>query len=154
MRIALLAIALASIPGAALADAQVSLTSHIAVERIKPDASGKPQRVLEEPNAVTPGDKLLFTLDYRNRSAEPAVAFVVTDPIPSAVSYAGGESANAVVSVDGGKSFGPLASLSVPGADKKSRPAQAADVTHIRWNFAAPIAAGGGGTLRFEGIVK
>ena len=154
MRIAFLTIALALAPGAALADAQVSMTSNIAVERIKPDASGNPHRVLEEPNAVAPGDKLLFTLDYRNGSAKPAVAFVVTDPIPPAVSFAGGESSNAVMSVDGGKTFAPLASLSVVAADGKRRPAQAADVTHIRWNFAAPIPAGAGGALHFKGVVK
>ena len=154
MRIAIFALSLASIPGAALAEPQVSLTSHIAVERIKPDATGKLQRKLEQPDVVTPGDKLVFSLDYKNSSDKPAVAFVVTDPIPSSVAFAGGASGNAVMSVDGGKIFAPLASLSVLGADGKRRSAQIADVTHVRWNFATPIPAGGGGTLRFEGVVK
>ena len=154
MRSALIMIALVSIPGAALADAQVSMTSHIAIERMKPDANGKLHSVLEEPKIVTPGDKLVFSLNYQNASAKPAVAFVVTDPIPSAVSFAGNESSGALVSVDGGTSFAPLKSSFVMGADGKRRAAQAGDVTHIRWNLAAPIPAGAGGTLHFDGIVK
>lgn len=154
MRAAFLAILLAALPGAALADSPVVLKSHIAVERTKADASGKPHHVLEEPKAVGPGDKLLFTLDYRNGTSKPASGFVVNDPIPSAVRFAGGESSGAVMSVDGGKTFGPLTSLSVVTADGKRRPAQDADVTHIRWNFAQDIPAGGGGSLHFEGVVK
>ena len=60
---------------------------------------------------VTPGDKLVFVLSYRNDGAAPATGFVVTNPIPTSVAFAGGESAGAIVSVDGGKSWGALAAL-------------------------------------------
>ena len=58
------------------------------------------------------------------------------------------------MSVDGGKSWGQLASLRIANADGTSRAAQPADVTHIRWAFAQPIGAGNAGELSFRGVVK
>jgi uncharacterized repeat protein (TIGR01451 family) len=103
---------------------------------------------------VTPGDKLVFLLSYRNGGASPATGFVVTNPIPSAVAFAGGESDGATVSVDGGKSWGILATLRIANADGTSRPAAPEDVTHIRWSFGQPIAPGRAGQLSFRGVVK
>lgn len=143
---------IASVP--AFAADNVTLTSKVLVERVKPGADGKPVTVREEPGVVTPGDRLVFLLGYRNKGAEPATGFTLTNPIPSAVAFTGSDDASAVMSVDGGKSWGPLASLKVVGADGASRPAVAADVTHIRWSFSRPIAAGSGGELSFRGVVE
>ncbi|MEA3052710.1 MAG: hypothetical protein QOG72_1613 [Sphingomonadales bacterium] len=141
-------------PVAAQAADNVSLASEVLVERVKPDAQGKPQVVQEKPNVVVPGDKLVFVLNYRNGGAEPATGFTVTNPIPAAVSFAGGEDSQAVVSIDGGRSWGKLASLKVAQPDGTSRSAVPADVTHIRWSFSQPIAASSGGKLSFRGVVK
>jgi uncharacterized repeat protein (TIGR01451 family) len=141
-------------PAAAVAADDVSLTSKVFVERIKAGADGKPVTVREEPGVVTPGDRLVFVLGYRNGGAQPATGFTLTNPIPPSVAFTGSEDSTAVVSVDGGKSWGALASLKVVAADGTSRPAVAADVTHIRWSFARPIAAGTGGELSFRGIVE
>ena len=132
----------------------VSLTSEVLVEHVKQQADGSSEVVREEPKVVTPGDKLVFLLSYRNGGAEPATGFVVTNPIPASVAFTGGESEGAMVSIDGGKSWGALASLKVANADGSSRPATPADVTHIRWSFAQPIAAGRAGQLSFRGVVK
>ena len=141
-------------PVAASAADNVSLTSQVLVERVKPGADGKPVTVREEPGVVTPGDRLVVVLNYRNKGAEPATGFTLTNPIPAAVAFTGTDDSSASVSVDGGKSWGPLASLKVVAADGTCRPAVAADVTHIRWSFAQPIAAGGGGELSFRGVVE
>jgi uncharacterized repeat protein (TIGR01451 family) len=141
-------------PAAASAADNVSLTSKVLVERVKPGADGKPVTVREEPGVVTPGDKLVVVLSYRNRGAEPATGFTLTNPIPASVAFTGSEDSSASVSVDGGKTWGPLASLKVTAADGASRPAVAADVTHIRWSLRQPIAAGAGGELSFRGIVE
>lgn len=153
MKIAL-ALLVVIAPTAALAAPQVTLTSHISVVRTKLDASGKPTTSFEEPKLVTPGDKLSFTLDYVNASGKPADNFVVTDPMPDGVLFAGNESKGAEVSVDGGKTFGALTALKVVDASGQPRAATAADVTHIRWAFARPIASGEHGELRFDAIVK
>src|SRR4030095_15368451 len=110
--------------------------------------------VREAPNVVTPGDTLIFILSYRNEGAEAATGFVVTNPMPESVSYADSASPGEIVSVDGGNSWGELASLRVRNADGTTRPAAVADVTHVRWGFTAPIAAGEGGNLSFQGVVR
>ena len=141
-------------PAAAAAADNVSLTSKVLVERVKPGSDGKPVTVREEPGVVTPGDKLVFVLGYRNAGAQPATGFTLTNPIPPAVAFTGSDDASAVVSVDGGKSWGTLASLKVVQADGSRRPAAPADVTHIRWSLGRPIAAGSGGELSFRGVVE
>ena len=142
------------VPAAAMAASDVSLDSDVFVERVKQDASGKPSTVLEPPKVVTPGDKLVFVLAYKNGGAKPATDFVVTNPIPDAVAFAGAEGDGALMSVDGGKSWGALAALKVKQSDGTLRPALPADVTHVRWSFEKAIAAGAGGKLSFRGIVK
>jgi uncharacterized repeat protein (TIGR01451 family) len=141
-------------PVAALAAADnVTLSSHAFVEKVKPGPNGKPVTVLEEPRLVTPGDKLVFELSYRNQGAQPATGFVITDPIPSAVTFTGAVSPGAVYSVDGGRTWGPLAALRVATANGASRPATATDVTTVRWSFPA-IPAGASGKVSFRGVVK
>jgi uncharacterized repeat protein (TIGR01451 family) len=141
-------------PAAAMAAEQVSLSSEVFVEKTVQDARGVAKTVREAPKVVTPGDKLVFVLSYRNQGAEPATGFTVTNPIPSSVGFAAVEDAGASVSIDGGKSWGQLAALKVALADGSSRPAVAADVTHIRWSFAQPIVAGSSGQLSFRAVVK
>ena len=141
-------------PVAAFAADAVSLSSKVFVERVRQEADGRTAIVREEPGVVTPGDKLVFLLSYRNNGGAPATGFVVTNPIPNSVAFVGGESEGALVSVDGGKTWGALASLRIANADGTSRAAGQADVTHIRWTFARPIAAAASGQLSFRGVVK
>lgn len=142
------------VPAAAMAAQDVTLSSEIFLEKTVKDANGQAKIVREKPALVTPGDKLVIVLSYKNQSAQPATGFTVTNPVPAAVAFAGAEGAGAQVSVDGGKSWGQLGALQVAQADGTSRAAAPADVTHIRWNFAQPIAAGSGGQLSFRGTVK
>ncbi|HEX2763088.1 MAG TPA: hypothetical protein VHM92_04470 [Allosphingosinicella sp.] len=153
MKILLALLALLA-PAAAFAAGGVSLSSKVLVVHVKAGPDGKPVTVREVPGIVTPGEKLVFILTYRNEGAAPATGFTLTNPIPDSVAFTGTEDKDAVVSVDGGKSWGALASLKVVQADGSSRPAAAADVTHIRWSFARPIAAGSGGELSFNGVVE
>jgi uncharacterized repeat protein (TIGR01451 family) len=142
------------VPAPAFAANQVALDNNVFVERVSTDASGKQRVLLEEPKVVVPGDRLVFVLNYRNAGGEPADKFVITNPMPSAVRFAGAADASPIVSVDGGKAWGPLDTLSVIQPDGTRRPAQPADVTHIRWAFQKPIPAGGTGKLMFRGVVK
>jgi uncharacterized repeat protein (TIGR01451 family) len=149
-----IAIAALSAPAAAFAADNVTLKSDVFVERVKPGPGGKAVTVREAPTIVTPGDKLVFELTYRNEGGAPATGFALTDPIPQSVTFTGSDSPGAVYSVDGGKSWGALASLKVANPDGTTRPAGPADVTHVRWAFSQAIPAGGSGKLSFRGIVK
>ena len=153
MRMFLLAIIAWTAAAPALAN-PVSLSNNVFVERVSTDAQGNRKVVLEEPRLVTPGDRLLFVLNYRNASSKPAEKFVVTNPMPSAVQFTDQDGGTAQVSVDGGKNWGDLARLRVRDADGTERTARNDDVTHIRWAFNAPIPAGAAGKLMFRGVVK
>lgn len=154
MRKALFLLLAAIAPTQAFAANQMVLDNSVFIERATTDASGKQRVSLEEPKVVVPGDRLVFVLNYRNAGAQPADKFVITNPMPSAVRFADAGDARPLVSVDGGKSWGTLDTLTVPLADGSRRPAQPADVTHIRWAFQKPIPAGGAGKLMFRGVVK
>jgi uncharacterized repeat protein (TIGR01451 family) len=136
MRTILLALTLMS-PGIAFAQATrapaapataaqpaVSIKSTAFVVKQVQGANGKMETKLEAPVRVLPGAVLLFVIEYKNGGTVPATKFVINNPIPESVSYTGTEQGWAVVSVDGNKSFGPLATLTVPDGPGKTRPAR------------------------------
>ena len=143
----LFAAALIAAPAYAAAPA-VALSSDVKVERV---VGGQP--VLLAAAHVVPGDRLVFRNSYRNGGTTPATRFVVTNPVPAAVAWTGDASAGIEASVDGGRSFGALATLKVKGAGSQPRAAIPADVTHLRWTLAS-IAPGGAGQLSYRGVVR
>jgi uncharacterized repeat protein (TIGR01451 family) len=132
--------------------ADVSLASDVKVERVVVE-NGEKHTALLPAVKVVPGEKLVFTTVYRNTGAKPADNFVVTNPIPAAVRLADDGFGSFEVSVDGGRQWGRLATLKVGDGKGGSRPAAAADVTHLRW-VVATIAPGASGTLEYHGIVR
>ena len=115
--------------------------------------NGREKHVMVEPKVVVPGDKLVFATAYRNTGSAAVNNFVVTNPIPAGVMLAPEGASAADVSVDGGKTWGKLASLTVTGAGGVKRAAQASDVTHVRWTLAV-VAAGATGTVSYRAIVR
>jgi len=150
----LLALFALLMPAAAMAADGVTLVSQVFVEHAQTAPDGKTVTTRDKPDVVVPGDNLVFVLSYRNDGAQPATDLVLTNPVPDSVSFSSTDDANAVVSVDGGKTWGALRSLTVVVADGVSRPAEAADVTHIRWSLTRPVPSGGAGELSFRGVVK
>lgn len=113
--------------------------------------NGKTRQTFEEPNSVLPGDRLVFTTHYSNPGDKPVTDFVVTNPLPAPVKLAAAGAFE--VSVDGGKTFGTLASLKAVGADGKPRAAELGDVTHVRWRLAS-IAPGASGDVSYFAEVR
>ena len=143
---------------AATADPQadVKIDSSIMVERTEESENGDSVTTLVEPSTVkvVPGDKLLFINRYQNMGDREVTGFVVNNPVHKAVTFVEVLDDWALVSVDGGQTYGKLSELSVTNGEQPSRPAMASDVTHIRWVLPTPIAPGASGELRFRGIVK
>jgi uncharacterized repeat protein (TIGR01451 family) len=139
----------------------VTLSSEAMVERTIVGADGKESITLKSPKdvVVVPGDRIIFTLKYQNQGVEPATGFRATNPMPAPVQFVGVTEDWAEVSVDGGATWGRLVNLkvktvpSVGGADIM-RTATAQDVTHVRWIFATPIAAGAKGSVSYRGVIK
>ena len=148
---------LALAPAAALAAAPapagpVSLSGDVKVDRIVTE-NGQSRHVLLQPDKVVPGERLVFTTSYRNSGTKPIQNFVVTNPLPPAVVLADGADSALVVSVDGGAHWGPLTRLSVSDGKGGTRPAEAADVTHLRWTI-PQIAPGETGSLAYYATVR
>lgn len=144
-----------------VARSPISLTSEVKIERVEVAANGTEKVKLLSPSevAVVPGDKVLFTLQVQNSGAEPAAGFVATNPLPAPVRFTSVTEGWADVSVDGGLTWGKLASLKVKikdaaGTAEVERAAGPEDVTHVRWVFVDPIAAGAKKTISYRGVVK
>lgn len=146
--------ALIALPVAAQAAGSVALNSKVFLEKTEIDRAGRSRIVLHEPKLVTPGDTLVFIVDYRNTGTAPAGNFIVTNPVPPAIAYRGASDGTAQVSVDGGKSWGGLSALTVREPNGRVREARAEDVTHIRWALKRGVAAGAQGKLSFRGVVR
>ncbi len=145
------ATALMALPGMALA-APLTLKSALQLDKVVEDASGK-HHLLVVPARVVPGDHLVFTTAYTNTSPVPVANFVVTNPLPREVALVDDGSGQFEVSVDGGISWGKLAALSMDDGRGGKRPAQAGDVSHVRWTLSA-IAPGGSGKLEYRAVVR
>lgn len=138
--------------GSALAAEPVTLSSSVAVETTA-IVAGKAHTVLRVPDMVTPGDRLVFSTSYQSQSARALTRFVVTNPIPANVAFLSASGSDATVSVDGGKSWGVLGKLTKNVDGSLPRPAQAGDVTHVRW-IVATIAPGSRGSLIYRANVR
>jgi len=130
----------------------IELNGEVKVDKIVTE-NGEQRHVLSEPTKVLPGDKLVFATTWHNAGAVPVKNFVVTNPVPAPVMLAPEGAEALTVSVDGGKSWGSLASLKVASGNGALRSAEAADVTHIRWILAV-VAPGATGTLTYHAIVR
>jgi uncharacterized repeat protein (TIGR01451 family) len=151
---AILSISAMGCASAVLAQSPIQLSSNIYVEKIEMRADGATAVTLETPAKILPGDQLVFVVRYKNVGHQAASGLTVTNPIPRAIRFNGTSDGTEIVSVDGGKNWGPLGQLKVAGADGKSRPALMTDVTHLQWRINQSLAAGAAGKLIFRGVVK
>lgn len=148
------ALVVPAMPAAAQgAPSPIVLKGDVKAVKIVTEADGKQRTELVEPNTIVPGDRLVFGTDYANNGAEAVKNFVVTNPLPAAVRLAPDADPALEVSVDGGKTWGRLASLTIANADGTARPATNDDVTHVRWALPS-IAPGASGRLTYPAIIR
>ncbi len=121
---------------------------------------GVKSKKLAPPQKMVPGDEVLYTVTYTNKTAKPAENVTVTNPVPKNTRYrdgsAAGESAEITFSVDGGKTFAAPDKLTVAAKDKGAagaRAASGADYTHIRWVVKQNVAPGQSGSVRFRAVI-
>lgn len=139
-------------PASAATANAVSLTAGVMVEKTVTE-NGVSKVQLIEPKVVVPGDRLVYTMRYRNEGAVPATNYVMTNPLPAAVVLAPEGIDGAEVSVDGGKTWGLLSAAKVSDGKGGLRAAAAGDVTHLRWTV-AQIAPGATGQVEYHAIVR
>lgn len=143
-----------AIPGMAMAANNVTLSSDVFVERKVEKPNGMTAVMLEAPETVIPGDNLVFVVKYKNVGSMPATDFSVTNPLPKAVAFNGTSDGTEIVSIDGGKNWGALSTLTYTRENGEVRPALMSDVTHIKWKFNRSLSVGSEGKLVFRGTVR
>ena len=87
MRAGPLAAAIAMAPPAAAQ--AVQLVTKVLVETRKPAADGTTRIELATAARVTPGDRVVYQIIYRNPGREAARDLVIANPIPAGLVYAG-----------------------------------------------------------------
>lgn len=149
--IALLAL---TAPVMALASSDVRTKSSIFVERIDPEGSGARRVRLEPARQVSPGERLIYVVEYRNMGNRPVQGFTVTNPLPRTIRLDKTVDGNEMVSIDGGRNWGPLGTLRVSLGDGSWRPANPDDVTHLRWQVGDRLMQGETRRVTFRAIVR
>jgi len=143
-----------------LSSTAMALSASQTVERevIIKNADGSQTVKREKADMVTPGDKVIYSLNYHNNEDKLAENIVLVMPIPAEVKFLEGSAeatqARTAYSADGGKTFTGRAELIVTRADGSTSTAKAEDITHIRWIVGEGIAPGASGTLSFAGRLK
>lgn len=102
----------------------------------------------------------LYTARFRYEGTRPAPRLRIVLGIPDGMQYVAnsalGPGAEVSYSVDGGRSFGPPAELSLPSAADdpagEPRAATTADYTHIRWELPGPHFPGLAGLVSFRAV--
>lgn len=131
----------------------VDLKSDVKAYETTTDADGNQTVNLVEPTVFTPGTRLSFGLSYENNGQVAATDVTATNPLHEAVRLSADADPALNVSVDGGKTFGMLANLTVEDESGVAKPASHADVTHVRWTIAS-IAPGERGRVAFPVIIR
>jgi uncharacterized repeat protein (TIGR01451 family) len=153
LRTTLALLALAA-PAAALASSDVLTKSSIFVERIEPQGSGARRVRLEPARQVSPGERLIYVVEYRNTGKRPVEGFTVTNPLPRTVRLDETVDGSEIVSIDGGRNWGVLSSLRVSLGEGSWRPANPDDVTHLRWRVGDRLMQGETRRVTFRAIVR
>jgi uncharacterized repeat protein (TIGR01451 family) len=127
-------------------------------QAVRTDPDGRPVQEYVPFSKVVPGDVLLCTVEYTNKGDAAAGHVIVTLPVPPEMSLVAGseahETAEALYSVDGGQTYGPLSTLSVQEPDGTSRPARFSDVNAVRWTLIDDLAPGTSGKLSYLATIK
>lgn len=140
-------------PAAPTAEPKIQLQSDVMAIVTRTDDQGRAIVALAKPEEFTPGTKLSFGMNYSNSGTQTATNVTGTSPINPSVRLAPDADPELIVSVDGGETFGTLATQSVGTTPQGTRPATHADVTHVRWTIAS-IAPGESGRIAFPVIIR
>ncbi|MBU0825404.1 MAG: DUF11 domain-containing protein [Alphaproteobacteria bacterium] len=132
------------------------LTNKVELEKSGPVIDGREgEKTYTTPDVVVPGDRIRLTLTFTNNAAAPAAGVNLTNPIPQALVFDGtNDTSGFALSVDGGKTFGALAALTIAVTGVAPRPAAAPDVTHVRWVWPDAVPAGQSRSVAFFGRVR
>ena len=124
---------------------------------VKRDSANVP---LEKSTVVNPGEILDWTMTSENDGNAPALNYKAIGHVPRGTEFVAGsakaEGANAVYSIDGGKTYSPQPMIEEKLADgsMKRVPAPVSMYTDVRYEWADPLAQGGKLSASYQVRVK
>lgn len=153
--LAILGVAALALALGASAQAQMTASQTVLAETVTTDERGREVVTTAPAENVVPGDRLAYVLTYRNEGESAAEGLVLVMPVPESITLVPGteDGGTAEHSVDGGQTYGALTTLSVE-EDGERRPAEPADVTHVRWRLAGSVAPGGTGDVSYRAVLR
>ena len=138
----------------AQAASPIQITNSVFQEVEVKAADGKTSKKLVPADKVVPGGEVIYRIDVTNTGKAAASDVAINNPVPAGIEVSDDtQSPPTAVSVDGGKTYGDLARLTVAGADGTPRAARLSDVTHLRWVL-AQLAPGAHKQVVFRARVK
>ncbi|NND58866.1 MAG: DUF11 domain-containing protein [Gammaproteobacteria bacterium] len=118
---------------------------------------GETTTQLVEAQSVVPGEKVVYTITFKNVGDAAAENVVITNPISESLTYVAGSASNGSMrtefSADGGKTFGLASELRVVDGDME-RPAATQDYTHVRWIMQTQLEVGAEGSASFAAVLQ
>ena len=149
MTVTSLALLLAS--SLAWAQGTLDVQTTVQKETVTVNDDGEQVKTLVPAESVIPGERVVYTITFRNTGEDPADDVVITNPISESLTYvpgsAFGPGMQLQFSIDG-VTFAAADELMVD-EDGESRPAKPEEYRHIRWVMQSDLMAGAQGTVRF-----
>jgi uncharacterized repeat protein (TIGR01451 family) len=119
------------------------------------------KEVKREPaQTIIPGDRVIYTMKFKNVGAENTDDVTINNAIPENMMLVagtmGGAEADILYSVDNGQSYDLPENLKVPDETEEGqmRPAIARDYTNIRWRLKNSVTPGEEGEVFYRAEVK
>ena len=148
------------IPVSALASPEVSIKT-VAEKEVIETVNGKQVKKRVAAKDANPGQKLIFTLNYKNKGNEKAVNVKIDNPIPEDTTYVVGsgigKNSKMLFSIDGGKTYESPSLLkyevTLNDGKKVKKQASPDQYTNVRWVI-NEIPPGKSGKVGFQVQVK
>lgn len=135
----------------------LEVTTIVEKEIVVEDENGETTTQLVEAKSVVPGEKVVYTITFRNVGEAAAGNVVITNPISESLSYVAGSASNGTMrvefSVDGGKTFATAGELRIVD-NGVERPATTNDYTHVRWVLKSKLEVGAEGSASFAAVLE
>lgn len=135
----------------------LQVTTIVQKEIVVENEIGETTTQLVEAQSVVPGEKVVYTITFKNVGDAPAENIVITNPISESLTYVAGSASNGSMriefSADGGKTFGLASELRVVDGDIE-RPATTTDYTHVRWVMHKELEVGAEGSASFAAVLQ
>ena len=144
---------------AAAVQAQGHIDVHTTVHKQESfvNEAGESETRLVPADVVVPGETVFYTITFTNVSDQPADNVVITNPIAEDLMFlegsAFGPGTEIQFSADGGSTYARADELTVT-ENGEVRPADAADITHVRWLMQYDLEAGAQATARFAAVLE